>query len=333
LPLLEATGRVGRYRIDESVARQLAGRSVLFVDVAIGHGDVLDEITLLAEEASAERVGAAVILSRLGESLEQALAQRLNGGFARLFSFAIPPREGQCPTCQAREVAATISLRLPAGSAKRLAEHLAERSRRGQPSSVAKTTRLRPSQLALFPARDRILALCRRSREASGATLNALYTAMGDGMAPLSLPELFDHAIPPKHKIAILEHLPKGVLEWKGQTLVDQLHRVLLEPDKSLAAAAVRLLAREGDTGWLTLLESSLNAHEAHNPIAIDTALASSCVFAIFTLALEAHQPKAAKQAANRIIRLRDRLGNTYGGAALREVLRGPVERALLSVP
>jgi orotate phosphoribosyltransferase len=318
-----ASGVRGHYRLPRH-AESLAGRRVIVVDAAVGHGDVLDELTLLATDAGAARVGAAVVLSRLSETEEDALRHRLPAGFTRLFSLPIPPLEGACPECQRRAVAATAAAQLPPGPAQRLADRIARpRGHVRRPQAVGQPPG--PEQIWLFPVPPHF-GNCRPG-VASGKVLNALHAAMGDGMAPLTLPELSAGSVPNTHRVAILDHLAAGVLDWSGPELTQELERVLdttllQTPCSPVAGAVVELLAREGRLSWLDRLEEALEGASALPPRrALDARFVARSVFALFRL--RAERPELAREATLRLLRLRDRYGTMPAGAPLLEVMAG----------
>jgi hypothetical protein len=79
-------------------------------------------------------------------------------------------------------------------------------------------------------------------------------------MAPLSIPEIFDSAIPTGNKVAMLEALPRHSLAWSGERLCTQLFEYLdrgREPDVWLAIAG--MLAREGRADWIGRLSNVLD--------------------------------------------------------------------------
>jgi hypothetical protein len=234
---------------------------VIVADAASAYGDTLDDLTLLASRSGARLVTAAVLLSRLTEPGEAALDARLSGGFVRLFAFGVRPIRTSCVDCQRLEELRQVASRLSPGPARALATRLAQRPRR----FAAPTVEPRVRQLELFahesltdPTR-RLLAKC-PPRIAAAVTSNAVHAARGDGMAPLSIPEIFDSGIPTNNKVAMLEALPRQSLAWNGERLCAQLFDYLdhgREPDVWLAIAGV--LAREGRADWIGRLSDVLD--------------------------------------------------------------------------
>jgi hypothetical protein len=79
---------------------------------------------------------------------------------------------------------------------------------------------------------------------------------MGDGMAPLRLPEISDATIPRSNRAAMIEDLPASAVIWSG----DPLQRDLLQylntgTDREVWMATVELLTRAGSIAWLDSLE------------------------------------------------------------------------------
>jgi adenine/guanine phosphoribosyltransferase-like PRPP-binding protein len=247
--------------LQSGIGERLRGRDVIVVDAATAYGDTLDDLSLLASQAGARLVTAAVLVSRLTEPGEAALDARLSGGFVRLFAFAVRPIRSSCADCQRLEDLRRAAGRLSAGPARDLAIRLAKRPRRFAAPSI-ETVHAR--QLELFsdqPAAGqhrRILTWC-PPRIAAAVTSNAVHAARGDGMAPLSIPEIFDLEIPTENKVAMLEAIPRHSLVWNGEPLCSQLFDYLdrgREPDVWLAIAGV--LAREGRTDWIERLSGVL---------------------------------------------------------------------------
>ncbi len=250
-----ATRRGGRLSI--SGLESLNGHSVLIADVAAGHGDTIDELALLATQVGAATLGAAVLLSRLSEPAEEALDQRFSAGFTRLYSIPFRPitvrdrSRQRCPVCRRRQQLLDAVSELPEGPARELAKGLASarRFRRRTITSMSTTSR----QIALFP-----LSRCRRG-VASGITLHALCTAMGDGMAPLSLPELNDAAVPSASRAAMVQDLPPGALAWSGKPLMNELQAYLRRGrEKEVWMAVTEFLSREGSSAWIDCLHEAI---------------------------------------------------------------------------
>lgn len=268
--LVERFERLGSRMVPLEVARQRAGcltttgtlkhRRVLVADVAAGHGATLDYLALLASDQGAVSVTCAVLLSRLSEPCEEAIDARVVGGFVRLYSLPVRPITVQgrerwhCPVCRRGKELAKALAELPAGPAKELATQLVRRPgayrRRGKERAVANRI---ARQVALFP-----LVKCRRG-VASGITLHALHAAMGDGMAPLRLPEISDSTIPSSNRAAMIEDLPASAVVWSGEPLRrDLLQYLNTGTDREVWMATVELLTQAGSVAWLDSLEDAI---------------------------------------------------------------------------
>jgi hypothetical protein len=71
-------------------------------------------------------------------------------------------------------------------------------------------------------------------------------------MAPLALPEVSNPEIPRRNRLAMLEGLPVGVVEWSRGILDRQLEDLLSqEAASSLWRATASVLAREHDVEWV----------------------------------------------------------------------------------
>jgi orotate phosphoribosyltransferase len=257
--------RAGYFRLSGSVDG-LAGRRVLVADVAAGHGQTLDELGLLASQAGAAAIGGTVLLSRLSEGCEEALDERFSSGFTRLYSMPVRPitvhdkTRGRCPVCQRRQSLREAVTELPAGPIRDLANQLASTPRfRRRIERSAGSTVTAGRQIALFP-----LARCRRG-VASGVALHALHAAMGDGMAPLSLPEVADAGIPPTNRAALVADLPPGALAWSGQPLVNDLCAYLRGGgDRDVWMAIIELMSRSETTVWIDCLNEAIANVASH---------------------------------------------------------------------
>jgi hypothetical protein len=198
---------------DQLQCLRAAHGRVVVADAATGHGDTLDELTLLSAQAGAASVAASVLLSRLSEGCEDAFDTRLRAGFARLFSLPVRPitvhNRSQCTMCERRDNLQEAVTELPAGPVRELAKQLASapRFRRRADKSEPPSVRI-ARQIALFP-----LERCRRG-VASGIALHALHAAMWNGMAHLSLPELTYDNIPPGTGPPWLRTSPRE--RWNG---------------------------------------------------------------------------------------------------------------------
>jgi orotate phosphoribosyltransferase len=260
-----AQRRSESWKIDDDVQGRLSGADVLILDTAAGHGCVLDELSLLATEAGAKSVSAAVLLSRLTLSNEEAFRHRLSGQFYRLFHLPIRPvathtnDRSLCPVCHQRDLIQQAAAEKREAALVQLAEQAAKMTKWPRKTESVTTNTTRYSQQLLFPVPDPpLLNRCRRG-VASGITLHALHTAMTDGMAPLALPELSSAEIPRENKVAMLENLPPGVFEWSGMFLDQSVEDVLVDGnEENVWLASADILAREGRSYWVPYLRSLL---------------------------------------------------------------------------
>lgn len=259
IPELIVVGiRRGRAVITDAVERKLYKRFVLVCDSATSHGGTLDTLCYRVTRLGAADVGAAVLVSRLKESCEEAFRNRLNGRFWRLYYFPLPAfwvegnsREA-CPFCALRADIDGLARRLGLRALKELAESFVEgRGDRSQRGSLK--PRPEPSN------GDDLLQRCER-RIAGGVTLHTLLTAMNDGMAPLELPEISAPWLPANKRAAMLESLPAGTIKWSGQSFERELMNCLAEePSHQVWLAAANLFAREGRGEWLDRLGTQLS--------------------------------------------------------------------------
>jgi len=83
--------------------------------------------------------------------------------------------------------------------------------------------------------------------------LHALHASMGNGMAPVVLPEISDSRLPISNRTAILEDLPVATLKkWSGDALFQDLaERLPNVRDLRLWAATAAFLQRAGSSAWL----------------------------------------------------------------------------------
>jgi hypothetical protein len=90
---------------------------------------------------------------------------------------------------------------------------------------------------------------------------------MGDGMAPLSLPEIASHDISAPRRAALVADLPAGVLKWSGPSLEHELCEFLKRgTDRDVWLAVVELLSRSGSTAWTDSLgDAIVHAHARGN--------------------------------------------------------------------
>lgn len=263
--LVYAQRRHGLWAIDESVQHIIQRADVLVLDTATGHGSVLDELSLIATDAGAHTVSAAVLLSRLTLSCEDAFRHRLVGRFYRLFHLPIRPvairsnDRSLCPVCHQRDLIKQAAAEQDAAALRELAEQNANQRKRPRKTDLVSTESNRFSQRLLFEIPERpLLQRCRRS-VASGITLHALHTAMTDGMAPLALPELTNAEIPCSNRVAMLENLPPGIFEWSEAFLDQSVEDVLADGrEDSIWLASADILAREGRTYWIAYLKALL---------------------------------------------------------------------------
>ena len=258
------------YRLTPSMKRKLAGKRVLVVDSAAGWGRTLDELCILAEDAEATAVGAAVILSRLSERCEEAFNSRLEGGFHRIANIPIRPYKGSkqdCPVCRARE-----SVRQCAEESE-MTELMAHfdyiYGPGGGPPRDGKETTDTPEEEASpeYEATHPFLAKC-RSRTASGVVLNNLYTSQNNGMAALSLPEINDHGLGWQTRTAMVRHLPYGVLEWSKGYLDRDLETYIDNGEEcSVFGSVSEVFANEDQLVWLDDLQKLLSKNPRLSPL------------------------------------------------------------------
>lgn len=255
--LLVAKRHAGMFSVGEE--KTVKSGRVLVADVAAGEGDTIDGLALLASYSGAACVAGTVLLSRLSEACEESLDARLSGGFSRLYSVPVRPitvrEKGRqhCPICwRRRQLRQSIS-ELPAGRFQEAAKHFLVMPRfRRWPDKDADAPK-GPRQSSLFP-----MAGYRRGI-ASGIALHALHSAMGDGMAPLSLPELGNDAIPPSNRAAMVENLPPSALTWSGSALVEDLHAYLRNGGERIVWLAIaELFSRAGSPLWVESLEAAI---------------------------------------------------------------------------
>jgi orotate phosphoribosyltransferase len=251
--------------------RDLSGVRVLVADAAAGHGDTLDELALLSSSAGAASVAGVVLLSRLSEVCEKSFDERLSGGFVRLYSMPVRPitvrdkNRMNCSVCQRRQALKQAVAELPAGRVREVAKKLSAGPRfRRRTVPAAPSTLSGERQNALFPLGP--LSTCRPG-VASGIALHALHAAMGDGMAPLSLPEIASNNIPSAKRAALVADLPAGVLKWSGPPLLEQLCGFLKRGrDRDVWTAIVELMSRSGSTDWVDCLGDAISNAETFDP-------------------------------------------------------------------
>jgi hypothetical protein len=259
IPELIVVGiRRGRAVVPEPVERTVYGRFVLVGDSATSHGGTLDTLCYRMKRLGASNVGAAVLVSRLKESCEEAFRNRLDGQFWKLYYFPLPSFwvEGKnreaCPFCALRAEIEHFAQRLGLPALKGLAESFVE-SRGDRSRRQALRPRPEPNNA------DDLLQRCER-RIAGGLALHTLLTAMNDGMAPLELPEISAPWLPANKRAAMLESLPAGTIKWSGQSFERELTNCLIqETSHQVWLAAANLFAREGRGEWLERLGAQLS--------------------------------------------------------------------------
>ena len=170
-----------------------------------------------------------------------------------------------CSVCLRRQDLKKAVGALPPGTVKDVAKKLvaaAPRYRR-RTESPPVAERHAP-QLSLY-ARSPIATY--RPSVASGIALHALHAAMGDGMAPLSLPEIASYDISAPRRAALVADLPAGVLKWSGPSLEHELCEFLKRgTDRDVWLAVVELMSRSGSTAWTDSLgDAIVNAQTRGN--------------------------------------------------------------------
>jgi len=264
MPAMVTVGiRRGRAHLPESSRRLLEGQSVVVCDSAAGHGETLDVLCDMARVAGAASVGAAIVISRLKESCEEAFRARLDGKFWRLYYFPTPSfmvsqsDPSACPYCAVKAAIATTAARLGLPALRALADSF-DTGGGDRAHDQFVQPRVRPESGEDF------LRRCER-RMAGGVTLHALCTAMNDGMAPLELPEVQDASIAPAKRAAMLESLPAGALKWSGRWLERSVQDCLAPASPhQVWLAAANLLAREGRMDWIDHLTGQLGRSGNH---------------------------------------------------------------------
>jgi hypoxanthine-guanine phosphoribosyltransferase len=236
---------------------KLSGMHVLVADAAAGHGDTLDELTLISLLAGAGSVSGAVLLSRLSEACEKAFDERLSGRFVRLYSMPVRPitvrdnNQMTCPVCQRRQDLREAIGAFPNGPVREVAKKLLPARRFRSPARA-----VRARQMTLFPQDP--LEACRPAI-ASGIALHALHAAMNDGMAPLILPEIGSSEYSSAKRAALVADLPAGTLKWSGQPLTDQLCEFLRTgSDRAVWMAIVDFMYRSRSPDWVDCLGDAI---------------------------------------------------------------------------
>jgi hypothetical protein len=157
-----------------------------------------------------------------------------------------------CPVCQRKAAVTRAAQESRLEAIKQLAAWRAQRGGRqhGGPPDAGGGAAPAPEP-TLFPAEKSFFATC-SSQVASGVTLHSLHSAMTNGMAQLTLPEVSDPQIPRRNRLAMLENLPVGVVEWSRGVLDRQLRDLLArEATSSLWRASACVLAREHHVEWV----------------------------------------------------------------------------------
>jgi hypothetical protein len=89
---------------------------------------------------------------------------------------------------------------------------------------------------------------------------------MGDGMAPLALPEISSSNISPARRAALVADLPAGALNWSGAPLQEELCGFLKRgTDRDVWIAIVELMSRAGSTAWVDCLKDAIGNAEGYN--------------------------------------------------------------------
>jgi len=151
----------------------------------------------------------------------------------------------------------------------------------------------------------------------SGVAAHAAYAAMGDGMAPFSLRELIDPDVPSKNKRALLEGLPKGIVNSGGLTVQSQLLDALrATTDAQVWAAIASTLARDGFADWIDCLEEAVTADQAW----LDERFWRRIGLNVHQLVQQGWDAK--QQATVRLQQLRARLQNRSAASEVSDILR-----------
>jgi hypothetical protein len=261
--VLSVMVRGGRAHLTDRDRRHLRDKVVIVCDSAASRGATLDVLCDAVAKSGAAKIGAAVVVSRLKETCEEAFRARLGGRFWRLYYFPTPSflvsqtSMAACPYCALKAEIDRVARLLDLPAIQELADSFKRNS--GDPIG---NRFVRPRA---EPASGReFLSRCER-RMAGGVALHALCNAMNDGMAPLELPEVMDRSIPPTKRAAMLESLPPGVLEWSGKSLENDVQRCLaVAGPHQVWLAAANLCAREGRGDWLDYLGVQLRRGRNH---------------------------------------------------------------------
>jgi orotate phosphoribosyltransferase len=278
-------------------------RRVLVADTAAAHGETIDELALLASCGGLRNVGGALVVSHLSEACEEAFRHRLSGGFVRLYSFPGRPWNDTCPVCN------------EAQRLRWVVEHLAD-------GPVRSAARWELAQLQGAPPTAQQLPLLFSAKPlsvwhagvAAGAASHTLSAVQGDGMAPLSLPEIDDMSIPLKNRVSLLKAWRRRPAGRTGpplhQELLGYLRREFVEP--ALWLEAIRLLAYQGTVLWVDCLED----HLRRQPSWLDKRVCAQVALATFL------PDRGGEEARRRLSELAERFATTTTtGKLLRNVL------------
>ena len=282
---------------------QLAGRAVLVLDVAAGHGATIDRLTRLARSASAAGVGAAVLISRLDENCEVALDRLFDHGFCRVYNFPVRPVRvtgpSNCPACKRlqhiREIERAWEICLsPRGGGERKGD---------KPQRVNKHAR----EVHLYRFADPFFANC-SSAVASGVVLHALHSVKASGIGQFEMPELYDQEVPPRTRQAMLERIPPGVLKagWNApleQDIADFLKGYVTLPD---FWACGPILAQEGKVEWVKSVENVLRGKTLRRNPQNKRFWAKVTYLIDLTTEAAKDVAAAAKQLRTHLVKLRD---------------------------
>lgn len=230
----------------------IAGRAVLVLDTAAGHGKTVDDLARLAVSANAAGVGAAVLVSRLTKNCETALNSLFPLGFYRVYNFPVRPVvvRGEdpsiCPECErvrrVREISERFGMTI-------------DTPRGGLRKDAVRKKRVKPVQPHLWPGSDPFFLRC-SSAVASGVVLHALHAATESGLAQFELPELHDQSIPWQTRRSMLAHIPPGNL---NEALEFDVRQFLGKArNKGIWIVAGQILAQEGKMDWLPAVEKLL---------------------------------------------------------------------------
>lgn len=251
------------WNISDEDCDALSNRTVLVLDTAAGQGTTIDRLIQLTLAAHAAAISAAVLISRLPEGCEEAFSARLAGNFHCLHRLPIRPvvirgsDPSICPICRRRAAIKQAGKASGVDAIEKWSLQLQYRGRRS--ADLSRVRAPRQEQLHLFPSAQGFLENCCVA-VASGVTLHALYASMTNGMAALSLPELFNNRIPSRNRTAMVENLPQGAIDWSGASLASDLRRFLERGTApNVWRASAEALVRDGEDVWLHQLSTLLS--------------------------------------------------------------------------